>query len=135
MNSFNNSNIDALPELSDLSYAIIGCAYKVHRELGPGLLESSYQICLAHELSKTKLHYEAQKHLPIEYDGILLSAGYRVDFLIEDNIIVELKAVSEISRIHYAQTLSYMKLSGVRLGLLLNFNVTDMKKGIHRIVR
>lgn len=135
MTNLNTNNLDTFPELNELSYTIIGCVFKVHRELGPGLLESSYQVCLAHELSKTGLHYEAQKHLPIEYDGILHSAGYRVDFLIEDSVIVELKAVANITSIHHAQILSYMKLSGVRLGLLFNFNVTNMQAGIHRFVR
>ncbi|WP_430934018.1 GxxExxY protein [Saccharicrinis sp. 156] len=121
-------------ELNDISYKIIGCVYKVHSELGPGLLESTYEVCLEHELLKEGLKVERQKALPVIYDGIKLDAGYRIDLLIEDQIILELKSIDEIAPIHKAQLMTYLKLSELKLGLLLNFNVKDMKKGINRII-
>lgn len=120
-------------EQNDITYQVIGCAYKVHSELGPGLLESTYEVCLEHELRKAGLKVERQKALPVVYDGITLDAGYRIDLLIEDEIILELKSVSDIAPIHKAQLMTYLKLSHLKLGLLLNFNVIDMKKGITRI--
>jgi GxxExxY protein len=121
-------------ELNDLSYTIIGCVYKVHSELGPGLLESAYETCLGHELVKAGLTVERQKSIPIVYDGLKLEAGYRIDILVNSQIVIELKAVDEINPIHKAQVMTYLKLSGLKLGLLLNFNVLDMKKGINRII-
>ncbi|WP_194973664.1 GxxExxY protein [Aquiflexum lacus] len=121
-------------ELNDLSYKIIGCVYKVHGALGPGLLESTYEVCLEYELLKSGIFVERQKVLPVEYDNKLLEAGYRIDLLVEKKIILELKAVDEIASIHKAQVMTYLKLSGLKLGLLLNFNVQDMKKGINRII-
>ena len=121
-------------ELNDISYKIIGCVYKVHSELGPGLLESTYEVCLEHELIKAGLIVERQKALPVVYDGIKLEAGYRIDLLVEKQIILELKAVTEVAPIHQAQVMTYLKLSGLKLGILLNFNVQDMKKGIKRII-
>ena len=123
-----------MKELNDLTYKIIGCAYKVHTTLGPGLLESTYEICLVHELRKAKLKAVSQFPLPITYDTIKLDAGYRVDLLVEDSIILELKAVEKITLTHKAQLMTYLKLSKLKLGLLLNFNVTDMKHGINRII-
>jgi GxxExxY protein len=123
-----------MSELNDLSYKIIGCVYKVHTELGPGLLESTYEVCLEYELLKTGLGVERQKILPVLYDNRLLEAGYRIDLLVENKVILELKAVDEIAPIHKAQLMTYLKLSGLKLGLLLNFNVQDMKKGINRII-
>jgi GxxExxY protein len=123
-----------MKELNDLTYKIIGCAYKVHTTLGPGLLESTYEICLVHELRKAKLKAVSQFPLPITYDTIKLDAGYRVDLLVEDSIILELKAVEKITPTHKAQLMTYLKLSKLKLGLLLNFNVTDMKHGINRII-
>ena len=123
-----------MKELNDLTYTIIGCAYKVHTTLGPGLLESTYEICLVHELRKAKLKAVSQFPLPITYDTIKLDAGYRVDLLVEDSIILELKAVEKITPTHKAQLMTYLKLSKLKLGLLLNFNVTDMKHGINRII-
>lgn len=117
-----------------MTYKIIGCVYKVHSALGPGLLESSYEICLEHELLKAGLHVERQKALPIVYDNIKLDAGYRIDLLVNNQVILELKAVDEIAPIHQAQLMTYLKLSDLTLGLLLNFNVQDMKKGIKRII-
>ena len=118
--------------LNDITYEIIGCAYKVHSALGPGLLESTYEVCLEYELSKSGLKVERQKALPVVYDDLKLEAGYRIDLLVEDKIIVELKAVKEIRPIHRAQLLTYLKLSNLQLGLLLNFNVANMRNGIKR---
>ncbi|MDX1905521.1 MAG: GxxExxY protein [Bacteroidia bacterium] len=120
--------------LNELSYTIIGCAYRVHTALGPGLLESTYEVCLEHELLKAGLAPERQKALPVVYDGIRLDAGYRIDMLVNGLLILEIKSVIEVAPIHTAQLMTYLKLSGLKLGLLLNFNVTDMKKGIHRII-
>ncbi len=123
-----------MKNLNDISYKIIGAAYKVHSELGPGLLESTYETCLEYELLKKNFMVQKQVELPVKYDNITLNVGYRIDLLIENSIILELKAVSEIAPIHKAQLMTYLKLSGMRLGLLLNFNVIDMKKGINRVV-
>ena len=127
----NNTDIKSL---NDLSYQVIGCVYRVHKELGPGLLESTYEVCLEHELSKAGLNTSRQVALPVVYDNIKLDAGYRIDLLVEDKIILELKAVDEVAPIHKAQLMTYLKLSGLKLGLLLNFKVVDMKKGITRII-
>ena len=120
--------------LNQITYKIIGAAYKVHTELGPGLLESTYEVCLEYELLKRDYRVERQKALPVIYDGIHLEAGYRIDLLVEDVVVIELKAVDEIAPVHEAQLMTYLKLSGRKLGLLMNFNVTDMKKGIKRII-
>ncbi|SHM30943.1 GxxExxY protein [Cyclobacterium lianum] len=121
-------------ELNDLTYRIIGCVYKVHSGLGPGLLESAYEVCLEHELLKAGLKVERQKPLPVQYDQIKMDAGYRIDLLINDQVIVEIKSVEAIAPIHRAQVMTYLKLSGLKVGLLLNFNAQDMKKGITRII-
>jgi GxxExxY protein len=123
-----------MEKLNQITYEIIGAAYKVHSILGPGLLESTYEVCLEYELLKKGFKVEHQKALPVVYDGIHLDAGYRIDLLIEDAVIVELKAVEEIAPVHQAQLMTYLKLSERKLGLLMNFNVTDMKKGIKRII-
>jgi GxxExxY protein len=120
--------------LNLISYDIIGAAYKVHSALGSGLLESAYEVCLEYELIKMGYKVERQKSLPITYEEMKLDAGYRIDLLVEDSIIVELKSVNEMNPLFKAQLMTYLKLSGLTLGLLLNFNVTDMKKGITRIV-
>ena len=120
--------------LNLISYDIIGAAYKVHSALGPGLLESTYEICLEYELKKMGYKVERQKPLPVIYDEIKLDAGYRIDLLVEDSVIVELKAVIEMIPLFKAQLMSHLKLSYLRLGLLINFNVIDLKKGITRIV-
>ena len=117
-----------------LSYEIIGAAYHVHTELGPGLLESTYEVCLEYELIKRGFKVERQKVLPVNYDGKLIDAAYRIDLLVEDSILLELKAVAEIEPIHKAQVMTYLKLSGKKLGLLLNFNVLDMKRGVNRFI-
>lgn len=121
-------------ELNSLSYKIIGCVYKVHSELGPGLLESTYEVCLEYELLKGGLIVERQKTLPVIYNSITLDAGYRIDLLVNDQIILEIKSVEALAPIHTAQLMTYLKLSDVKLGLLLNFNVKDMKTGIKRII-
>jgi GxxExxY protein len=119
-------------ELNDLSEKIIGCAIKVHRTLGPGLLESTYEVCLVHELKKAGLKVKRQVSLPIFYDGIKLDAGYQLDILVEDKIILELKSVENLLPIHEAQLLTYLKLANKKLGLLINFNVTILKNGLRR---
>ncbi len=108
--------------------------YKVHSELGPGLLESTYEVCLEYELLKEGLSVERQKALPVIYDEVKLDAGYRIDLLVNNQVILELKSVDEIAPIHQAQVMTYLKLSGLKLGLLLNFNVKQMKQGIKRII-
>ncbi|HVY06227.1 MAG TPA: GxxExxY protein [Burkholderiales bacterium] len=121
-------------EENKLGEVILGCAMKVHTALGPGLLESTYEVCLVHELSKAGLAGERQVALPVRYDGIDLEAAYRIDILVNDEVIVELKVVEQLLPIHSAQLLSYLKLSERRLGYLLNFNVTHMRDGIKRVV-
>ena len=117
-----------------VSHAVVTAAMKVHSALGPGLLESAYEACLLHELHKAGLHAESQVGLPVVYDGVKLDVGYRIDLLVEDLVIVELKAVDAITPVHEAQILSYLKLSGKSLGLLINFNVAHLKNGIRRFV-
>jgi GxxExxY protein len=111
---------------------IIDASIKVHSGLGPGLLESTYHACLQYEFNVAGLHYEHQVRLPVVYHGIQLDAGYRIDFLVENRIIVELKAVEKVLPLHMAQLISYLKLSGRKVGLLINFNVTHLRDGIHR---
>ncbi|RLD26122.1 MAG: GxxExxY protein [Bacteroidetes bacterium] len=123
-----------MEKLNKLSYQIIGAIYKVHTELGPGLLESTYEVCLEYELLKSGLKVQRQKALPVIYNEIKLEEGYRIDLLVENSIILELKSIDEIAPIHKAQLMTYLKLSGMKLGLLLNFNVRDMKEGINRII-
>jgi GxxExxY protein len=117
-----------------LSNLIIGAAIEVHRILGPGLLESAYEECLCRELSLRNVSFERQKGLPVEYKGVKLDCGYRLDILVDNAVILELKTVNQIEAIHEAQILTYLKLTRLKLGLLLNFNVTLMKNGIKRIV-
>ncbi|HEU4413632.1 MAG TPA: GxxExxY protein [Candidatus Angelobacter sp.] len=118
----------------EISHGVISAALKVHSALGPGLLESAYEACFAHELRKAGFRVEIQVGLPVVYDGIKLDLGYRIDMLVNDLVVVELKSVEEISRIHVAQVLSYMKLSKKHLGLIINFNVLHLKDGIKRLV-
>ena len=120
--------------INKLSSRIIGAAIEVHKALGPGLLESAYEECICHELSTGGLSLERQKPLAVRYKGINLDCGYRLDVVVEDAIILELKSCEKIDPIHKAQLLTYLKLSGFKLGLLLNFNVTLMREGIVRIV-
>jgi len=121
-------------EFSALSNRIIGCAIEVHRILGPGLLESTYEQCLAHELRLNGITFSIQHPLPVEYKGIRLDCGYRVDVLVEDKIILELKSVDELKGIHEAQLLTYMKLAGIKHGFLINFNVRRLKEGLRSFV-
>ncbi len=118
----------------ELTEKIIGCAIRVHSNLGPGLLESSYEECLAYELSKHGLIIERQKALPLIYEEVKLEIGYRLDILIENKVIVEVKSVEVLNEVHLAQILTYMKLSGCRVGLLINFNVKYLKDGMRRVV-
>ena len=112
----------------------IGAAIEVHRHLGPGLLESAYETCLAHELRGRKLNVETQIALPVVYKGLRLDAGYRLDLLVEQTLVVELKSVEELQPIHLAQVLTYLKQSNLTLGLLINFNVPLLRNGIKRVV-
>ncbi len=121
-------------EFSDLSHRVIGCAIEVHRHLGPGLLESTYQHCLAHELHANEIAFKMEHPLPVVYKGTRLDCGYRLDFLVEDSLILELKAVDMVHNIHKAQLLTYMKLAGIKHGLLLNFNVVRLKDGLTSFV-
>jgi len=119
--------------LNEITEEIISAAMAVHSELGPGLLESAYEACLAFELTKRGLAVERQKSLPITYHGLELDDGYRIDLLVQEEVIVEVKAVGSLAPIHGAQLLSYLRLSGGRVGLLLNFNVERLKDGIQRV--
>ena len=119
--------------VNHISRIVVDCAMHVHTALGPGLLESAYEACLAWELRKAGLHVETQVPLPLIYEGVHLEVGYRIDVLVDRCLIVELKAVDAIAPVHEAQLLSHMKLSGIRLGLLINFNVAHPKQGIRRL--
>jgi GxxExxY protein len=121
-------------DINELSNRIIGACIEVHKTLGPGLLETTYEECLCHELSLRGLSLERQKSLPVIYKGRQLDCGYRLDVVVENQIILELKSCGEIEPIHKAQLLTYLKLSGLNLGLLLNFNSPIMRDGIVRIV-
>ncbi len=121
-------------KFDELSGKIIGCAIEVHKNLGPGLLESAYERCLSYELNTKGLKHEVQKELPIDYKGLMLDAGYRIHIIVENSIIVELKSCEKTLPIHEAQILTYMKLAGVSVGLLFNFNVIKVKDGIKRFV-
>ena len=121
-------------EVTQLSYEIIGFAIKVHKKLGPGLLESAYTECLFYELVERGLKAEKQKPLPLIYKEVRLDAGYRIDLFIEDQIVVEIKSIDALADIHMAQILTYMKLSECKLGLLVNFNVLHLKEGIRRVI-
>ncbi len=117
-----------------LSKKVLGCAIKVHRELGPGLMESTYEHCLARELSISNIKFETQVPLPVCYKGIKLRCGYKLDLLIDEQIIIEIKSVERLLSIHESQLLTYMKLSGISIGLLINFNKKLLKNGIRRFV-
>ena len=121
-------------DFDKLSNMVIGCAIEVHRELGPGLLESTYEQCLSHELRLNNIEFKLQHTIPVEYKGIRLDCGYRIDLFVEENLIVELKSVEQVKGVHEAQLLTYMKLADVKTGLLLNFNVNRLKDGIKRFV-
>lgn len=119
---------------NEIGETLLGCAFRVHSALGPGLLESAYEICLLHELAKAGLETVRQVPFPVLYDGLQLDAGYRIDLLIENCVIVEVKAVERLLPIHTAQLLSYLKLSDRKLGYLLNFNTVQLRRGIRRLV-
>ncbi len=121
-------------EFDELSNRVIGCAIDVHRALGPGLLESAYEKCLAHELSARGIEFRLQHPQPVRYKDVLVDCGYRIDVFVEDHLVVELKSVDRLAPIHQAQLLTYMKLAGSKVGLLMNFNVTKLKDGIKRFV-
>jgi GxxExxY protein len=123
-----------MKEINRLTEGIIGAAIAAHRALGLGLLESTYQACLEYELQEKGLLYERQKALPVVYKGVQLDCGYRIDLLVEETVVVELKAVDQVLPIHQAQLLSYLKLSKKTIGLLINFNVMQLTQGVHRIV-
>ncbi len=112
---------------------VIGCAIEVHRHLGPGLLESLYEDCLCHELSLRRIAHQRQVHLPVVYKGIQLDAAYRLDLVVQDRLVVEIKAIDRILSVHEAQLLTYLRVSGHRTGLLLNFNHAVLKEGIRRM--
>ena len=117
----------------ELTEKVIGCAIEVHRILGPGLLESTYQQCLAHELMLNAIPFRFEAPLPVDYKGVKLDFGYRLDLVVDEQLIVELKAVDQIIGLHQAQLMTYMKLSKVSLGLLINFNVTRLVDGVKRM--
>ena len=121
-------------ELDALTETIIGAAIRVHRALGPGLLESAYEACLCFELTRRGLDVARQKAQPVRYDGLLVDCGYRLDLLVEDEVVLEVKAVRSLTPLHEAQLLTYLKLSGCHVGLLLNFNVRVLKDGLQRLV-
>ena len=120
-------------DINQLTGKVIGAAIEVHKTLGPGLLESVYEECLCHELTLLKIAFDRQKELPVEYKGLKLSIGYRIDILVQDQLILELKACDAIQPIHEAQLLTYLKLSGIKYGLLINFNTPILKDGIKRL--
>ena len=119
---------------NEIGKALIGCAMAVHTGLGPGLLESAYEGCLVHELTKANLPFRRQVPLPVHYDGVTIDSGYRLDVLVDDRVVVEIKAVEKIVGLHRAQLLTYLKLGNFRLGYLLNFNTLRMRDGISRLV-
>jgi GxxExxY protein len=122
------------PKINQVSGNVVNAAMKVHSVLGPGLLESAYQVCLVHELRRRGLRVEAQVPLPVVFEGEKLEAGYRIDLLVEDLVVVEIKCVEAIHPVHQAQLLSYLRLSGRNVGLLINFYVAHLKDGITRMV-
>jgi GxxExxY protein len=121
-------------EANDITERVIGAAIEVHRHLGPGLLESAYEECLCYELSRSRLNFERQVPLPVEYKGLRLDCAYRLDLLIEGAVVLELKAIEEVLPIHKAQVLTYLRAAQKQVGLLINFNVEVLKNGISRIV-
>lgn len=123
-----------LPSVNHLTGLVIGAAMKVHAVLGPGLLESAYQACLLHELRKQGIKVEREVPLPVIYDGVTIDLGYRIDLVVENSVVVELKCVETFNPVHEAQLLSYLKLSGIHVGLLINFHVAHLRDGIKRLV-
>jgi len=123
-----------MPTEDDISKIVFEAALKVHKILGPGLLESAYEECLFYELKKTNLKVEKQKALPLVYEEVKLEVGYRIDIIIEDKFIVEIKSVEALNDVHLAQLLTYLKLTNCKLGLLINFNVKLLKNGVRRVI-
>jgi len=121
-------------ELDEITHEILDSAYKVHSALGPGLLESAYKTCLAHALRKKGMQVEQEKPVPVVFEDILLDCGYRLDLLVENEVIVELKSVDSFTDVHFAQVLTYLRFSHKKVGLLINFNVKSLKDGIKRFV-
>lgn len=121
-------------DVNEISKTIIGFAIEVHKKLGPGLLESAYRECLFYELKNVGLKVEKEKPMPIVYKEVKLDHGYRIDLLVEENIVIELKSVESLTDVHFAQVLTYLKLGNYKLGLLINFNVKLLKNGIKRII-
>lgn len=119
---------------NDISKIVFESALKVHQTLGPGLLESAYEECMFYELKKYNLKVEKQKRLPLVYEEVKLDAGYRIDIIVEDKFIVEIKAVEALNDVHLAQLLTYLRLSNCKLGLLINFNVSLLKNGVKRVI-
>jgi len=119
---------------NELSYKIIGCAIDLHKKIGPGLLESVYENALAYDLTELGLNVKQQCPMPFVYKEVKMDVGYRLDLLVEDKVIVEIKSIENLAPVHYAQTLTYLKLSRLKLGLLINFNAKFLKDNIHRIV-
>ena len=119
---------------NEIGKIIVECSLKVHRELGPGLLESTYEACLLYELTQAGIQVESQKALPVVYREVKLECGYRIDLLAEKKVIIEIKSVEALNDVHLAQILTYLKLSGCKLGFLINFNVRLIKEGIRRVV-
>ena len=128
------SPVIATPRINRLTGAVITTAMKVHSQLGPGLLESAYEACLTHELRKQSLSVAQQVGLPVIYDGECIDLGYRIDLIVEDLVIIEIKSVEAINPVHQAQLLSYIRLSGRNVGLLINFHVAHLRDGIKRMV-
>lgn len=122
-------------EKEELTEQILNCAFKVHSKLGPGLLESAYQACLKYELEKLGFDVKSEVPVPLIYEEIKLECGYRIDLLVENQVILELKTVEQITDVHKAQVLTYLKFSGFRIGLLLNFRTKSLVKGIHRFIK
>jgi GxxExxY protein len=133
-NGLHNRRDTETRSFNELTERVIGACIEIHRSLGPGLLESTYEECLCHELSLAGINFERQKPLPVHYKGVNLDCGYRLDLVVEQKLVIELKAVESLLPIHEAQLLTYLKLSGLTLGLLINFNVPVLKSGIKRIV-
>ncbi|MGB1040117.1 MAG: GxxExxY protein [Flavobacteriales bacterium] len=119
---------------NEIATKIIGCAIDVHKVLGPGLLESAYQECLAYKLIEKGLFIEKEKKMPLVFESVKLECGYRIDILVENKVVIELKSVESLNDVHLAQTLTYMKLGDYKLGLLINFNVSLLKNGIKRVI-
>jgi GxxExxY protein len=128
------SNANTAMCINQITGKIIGCAIEVHKYLGPGLLESTYEECLAYELSKSYIPFEKQKPLPVIYKETRLDCGFRIDIFVDQQVIVEIKAIDALLPIHEAQLLTYLKLSGCKVGLIINFNVKLLKQGLKRII-